>query len=221
MGFLAKLMIIPFEDSETVQMSPPAGPPFVAQFNPETFALTNEMEYGPDEQAHGEDGDEAKFKNIKPRTFNFELLLDGTGASGEKLDVMAQIALFKATVGFSGKIHRPRFLVLNWGVFLFTCVLESFTVTYKLFQSEGIPLRANLSASFKEHKPKALNELIKNLSSPDVTHAHLVKGGENLSLITYRVYKDPRYYIDVARTNDLNNLRNVDTGTTISLFPLR
>ena len=46
-GLHAKLTIIPFEDTETIQMGPPAGPPFVAQFNPETFAIANEMEYEP------------------------------------------------------------------------------------------------------------------------------------------------------------------------------
>ena len=37
----------------------------------------------------------------------------GTGASGEKVDVLAMIALFYATIGFDGKMHRPRFLVVR------------------------------------------------------------------------------------------------------------
>ena len=90
-GLLAKLVIIPFEDSDTVQVGPPAGPPFIAQFNPETLTLDNEIELGPEEPAHGDDGGEAKFKSIKPRTYNFEFLLDGTGASGLKLDVTLQV----------------------------------------------------------------------------------------------------------------------------------
>ncbi len=221
MGYLAKLAILPFDDSENVQAGPPSGPPFIAQFNPETFALTNEVNYGPEEPPHGADGDEAKFRSIDPRKFNFELLLDGTGASGEKREVLAQIELFKVTVGFHGKIHRPRFLVLNWGTFIFTCVLESFTITYKLFRPDGTPLRASLSASFKEHKPTALRQLLENVSSPDVAHAHAVKAGEHLPLITHRVYKDSRYYMEVARTNGLHTVRHVKPGTTLNLHPLR
>ncbi len=90
-----------------------------------------------------------------------------------------------------------------------------------VIRPDGTPLRATLSASFKEHKPKELKERVKNLSSPDIVHAHLVKEGEPLSLITYRTYKDPKYYIDVARTNDLDNLRGLETGTTLYLHPLR
>lgn len=221
-GFHAKLTIIPFEDSETIQKGPPAGPPFIAQFNPESFTITDEFDYSPQEpKAQGDVGGEAKYQGIKPRTFSFDLLLDGTGAAGDKKEVLEQLILFRQTVGFSGKIHRPHFLVLTWGTFIATCALESYSVNYKLFRPDGTPLRAVLSASFREHRDSKLNELLKNLMSPDVTHAHLVKGGEHLSLITHQVYKDPRYYFQVAEKNGLNNLRQVKTGTTLYLYTLK
>ncbi len=220
-GFMAKLTIIPFEDSETVQIGPPSGPPFIAQFNPESFTIDNEIELGPDEPSHGDDGEEAKFKSVKPRTFSFDFLMDGTGASGLKIEVLAQIQLFKLTTGFSGKIHRPKFLLLNWGSFIATCVLERFSINYKLFRPNGTPLRAVLSASFREHKPAPLRELLKNLSSPDLTHQHDIATGEHLALITYRIYKDPRYYFHVAEVNGLNNLRQLTTGHRLRLPPLR
>lgn len=220
-GLLVKLTITPFADSETVQTGSPAGPPFVAQFNPETLTVNNEIEFGPEEEAHGDIGGEAKFKSVKPRTFTFDFLLDGTGAAGLKIEVLAQIELFKQTVGFAGDIHRPRFLVLNWGPFIATCVLESFSITYKLFRPNGTPLRANLSATFREHKPPELKEREKNLSSPDIVHAHRVKEGEHLSLITHRVYKEPGYYIHVAAANALNNLRTLKPGAMLYLPPLQ
>lgn len=219
-GLLVKLTITPFEDSENVQMGPPAGPPFVAQFNPETLTINNEIEFGPEEPAHGDDGEEAKYKSTKPRSFTFDFLLDGTGAAGLKIEVLAQIELFKQTVGFTGKIHRPLYLVVNWGTFIATCVLESFSITYKLFRPNGTPLRATLSATFKEHKPKALKELEKNLSSPDLTHAHLVMEGEHLSLITHRIYRNPAYYVQVAEANGLDNLRALASGRTLLLPPV-
>lgn len=220
-GFMAKLTIIPFEDSENVQIGPPAGPPFIAQFNPESFTINNTIELGPEEPAHGDDGEEAKFKSIQPRTFGFDFLLDGTGAGGLKIEVLAQIELFKRTTGFSGKIHRPKFLLLNWGSFIATCVLESFAINYKLFRPNGTPLRAVLTASFREHKPAPLRELLKNLSSPDLTHRHDIAAGEHLALITYQIYKDPRYYLQVGEINGLNNLRNLTPGQSLRLPPLR
>jgi hypothetical protein len=220
-GLLVKLTIIPFADSENVQLGPPAGPPFIAQFNPESLTVNNEIEFGPEEEAHGDDGGEAKFKSILPREFTFDFLLDGTGAAGLKIEVLAQVELFKQTVGFAGDIHRPRFLVLNWGPFIATCVLKNFSITYKLFRPDGTPLRANLSATFREHKPPALKELQKNLSSPDIVHAHQVKEGEHLTLITQRIYKNPGYSFHVAAANGLDNLRKLRTGATIYLPPLQ
>ena len=167
-GFMAKLTIIPFEDSENVQIGPPAGPPFIAQFNPESFTINNEIELGPDEPAQGDDGEEAKFKSIKPRSFSFDFLMDGTGASGKKFEVLAQIALFKLTTGFSGKIHRPKFLLLNWGTFIATCVLESFSINYKLFRPNGTPLRAVQCKNHEPEKtipPKEIEEFIGRINS--------------------------------------------------------
>lgn len=223
-GLHTKLTITPFNDPDTVQAGPPSGPPFIAQFNPETFTVSNQYTYQTNE-ATGKDGKSAKFAAIEPRTFNFDLLLDGTGAAGseltgDRMDVLGSLNLFKKTVGFKGEEHQPPFLLISWGTFIATCVIETFSVTYKLFRPDGSPLRAILSVSFKEHKSSELIQRLMNLSSPDVTHAHLVKGGEHLSLITHRIYKDPQWYYQVGLVNELNNLRELQSGATITLPPM-
>jgi hypothetical protein len=234
-GVLVKLMIIPFEESENVQLAPPAGPPFIAQFNPETYAETTEIELTPSEPAHGDDGAEAKFKSIKPKSYTFDLTFDGTGVApaapplgaagsldpGTGLSVVAQIELFKSTVGFSGNIHRPRFLLLVWGRLIVTCVLETFSITNKLLSPIGLPLRAVVSATFKEHRDNAVAELIKNLASPDIPHAHLVKEKEHLSTIVNGIYKTPAHYVSVAEANDLDTVRHVKPGVSLYLPPVR
>lgn len=233
-GALLKLTIIPFEDSEGA-MGPPAGPPFLVQFNPETYTDTTEFKYGPDDPPQGAAGSEAKFERVNPKKYSFELMLDGTGVSpapppagaldgvapSTGLSVVAQIELFKLTVGFSGNVHRPRFLMLVWGRLIATTVLESYSVAYKLFSPAGLPLRATLSVTFREHTPKGFGELLKNLASPDVEHAHQVREGEHLSAIVARVYKDPAYYPAVARFNGLDTLRAVEPGRALYLPPLR
>jgi hypothetical protein len=79
-GALLKLTIIPFEDVAG-GIGPPAGPPFIVQFNPETYTDTTEFKVGPDAPAQGEVGGEAKFQGVNPKKFSFELMLDGTGVS--------------------------------------------------------------------------------------------------------------------------------------------
>ena len=232
-GALLKLTILPFEDSENA-LGPPAGPPFVVQYNPETYTDTTEFKYGPDEPPAGASGSEAKFERVNPKKYSFELMLDGTGVSpapppagafdalvpASGLSVVAQIELFKLTVGFAGNIHRPRFLMLVWGRLVVTAVLESYSVAYKLFSPAGLPLRATLSTTFREHTPKDFGALLKNLASPDVEHAHQVLEGEHLSKIVHDAYKEPRHYIAVAKENKLDTVRHVHPGSAIYMPPV-
>lgn len=233
-GALLKLTIIPFEDSENV-MGAPAGPPFVVQFNPETYTDTTEFKYDDAEGAPGSNGKEAKYSHTSPKKYSFELMLDGTGVSpapmpagafdalapSSGLSVVAQVELFKATVGFSGNIHRPRFLMLLWGRLVAVTALESFSLAYKLFSPAGLPLRATLSVTFREHTPKGFGEFLKNLASPDIHHAHQVLDGEHLTRIVHGVYKDPAYYLAVAEENHLDTVRHLKPGSILHLPPLR
>lgn len=233
-GALAKLTIIPFEELEG-GIGPPAGPPFVVQFNPETYTDATEIRLGPSDPPKGNVGSEAKFEGENPKKYAFELLLDGTGISpappptgaldgvapSSGLSVVAQLELFKVTVGFSGNTHRPRFLMLVWGRLVVTTALESFSVVYKLFSPAGLPLRATLSATFREHTPKGFGKLLKNLASPDIDHAHMVCEGDRLPTIVHRTYKNPSYYVAVAMANRLDSVRTLTLGSELHLPPVR
>jgi hypothetical protein len=230
-GALVKLTIIPFETSKTFADGPPSGPPFIAQFNPTEYTDARELEMNSDQVPHGADGNEAKVKGFKPRSWTFDLMFDGSGATGilggaggprsSVLTVNAQIEAFKLTVGFSGETHRQRFLQLVWGRLFVTCALESFSVNYKLFDQAGLPIRAVVSATFREHKDPEIQEREKNLASPDIQHARLVEEGDTLPNVVNAIYRDPGRYIAVARANRLNNVRCLVPGTELRLPPVR
>jgi nucleoid-associated protein YgaU len=59
-----------------------------------------------------------------------------------------------------------------------------------------------------------------NRSSPDLTHYRIVKAGDNLPLMTQRIYGDPKYYLEVARVNKLVNFRNLKPGQAIYFPPI-
>ena len=69
--------------------------------------------------------------------------------------------------------------------------------------------------------PKELKERQENRSSPDIVHSHIVTSNEHLSLITHRVYKDPKFYIQVAQQNELDTVRHLKAGSTLYLPPLK
>ena len=220
---MTKLTILPFEYSETFQIQKPAGPPFVVQFNPETYTDETKIELAPTEPAHGDVGQEAKFKSIQPKTYAFELTMDGTGYSEGyegKASVALQIEAFKLVTGFSGNVHRPKFLMLVWGTLAVTCVLESFTITYKLFTPEGLPLRATVAATFKEHKDPETSAREQNLASPDIDHVRQAVAGDRLPSMVFDVYRSTRHTVDVARANGLDTIRRVSEGQVLVLPPL-
>lgn len=229
-GALLKLTIIPFKDADLGVMGPPAGPPFIAQFNPESYTDTTEFRYE-EAQAQGETSAEAKFQSIAPKKFSFELLLDGLGVSpapppagaldavapSSGLSVVAQLEHFRLTVGFFNEAHRPNFLLLLWGKLVAMTAIESYAVAYKLFSPAGLPLRATLTASFREHVPKAMAALMQNLASPDVVHAHRMVEGDHLTRVVDAVYRSPAHTIDVARANGFDTIRWLAPGTAVTL----
>lgn len=192
---------------------------YIAMFNPEKFSDTIHINYQPDEAA-GSTGSIQNFNQIPPRSFTFDFLIDGTGAAGEKRIVALDIELFKYTVGYVGTTHRPTFLILHWGTFLVRCIIKSYTINYTLFNSLGIPLRATINATFEEYVTPELEERINFLSSPDVTHERTVTAKDRLDLMSYHIYKTPKYYMELAKVNNLNQFRKLQESEKIFFPPV-
>jgi len=87
-----------------------------------------------------------------------------------------------------------------------------------MFDIFGLPIRAKISASFTERTPSGLGAILSMLSSPDLTHTRTVAEGDILPLMTYKIYKDQNYYLQVAKVNKLKNFRKLKAGSTI-IFP--
>jgi hypothetical protein len=204
---------------------PFAGPPFVpfiAMFNPESFAVHEDISWC-NNAPPGSSGTDPTYGQLQPRTFTMEFTLDGTGVNtnGAKIPVTAQVALFRlVTTNVQGAIHRPPPLMVQYGTFVCTCVMNSSDVTYTLFDMFGLPIRAKISAKFTERKHGALSAVLDMLSSPDLTHHVGVKDGDTLPMLTYRVYNDQTYYLQVARVNRLKNFRKLVPGTTLVFPPI-
>jgi nucleoid-associated protein YgaU len=193
---------------------------FEVMFNPSSYTINNKINFDT-QQAEGSDGSDPKFKNIAPEAFSLEFMLDGTGVAKTNLPVLEQVANFKkVTLSVNSSTHRPNYLIVQWGTFIRDCVMESANITYTLFSSEGIPLRAKITASFIDRKESKLNSMASMLSSPDLTHTVQIQQGDLLPLLTYKMYRDQKYYLQVARVNKLKNFRKLNPGTEINFPPL-
>jgi len=108
--------------------------------------------------------------------------------------------------------------MIKYGAVLLKCVLKSVNITYNLFTPAGKPIRAKVDCTFASAIDQELSEMINSKCSPDLTHKRVVKQSQNIIGMANNIYKSNDYYLDVARINDLNNFRKVDTGTEL-LFP--
>jgi nucleoid-associated protein YgaU len=110
--------------------------------------------------------------------------------------------------------------MIGWGTLLFKGILAEMTIEYKLFSPEGVPLRAVVKASFKGIVEDLLRLAKENNNSPDLTHVRIVKEGDTLPLMTFRIYGDSKYYLQVAEANNLTNFRRLKPGQQIKFPPI-
>ncbi len=183
----------------------PMGVPFLAMLNPENFSVKEDVTWY-DKPLPGKNGSDPTFLAVRPRTFTIDFILDGTGVNtnGVKIPVTAQVALFRGvTTNIRGTIHRPSYLMV-----------------YTMFDLAGLPIRAKISASFTERIIPGLSDVLGMLSSPDLTHEVEVKEYDLLPLLTYNIYQNQHYYLQVAKANRIKNFRKLKPGMKLSFYPL-
>jgi len=233
-GEIQKLTIGTYENSDYQKRIDAKA--FKAFINPTGYSVTYKTELEPG-QALGTAKTDLKYTASPSTDLQLEFLFDGTGVTEEnsgiklinkikgktfkKTTVKDQVdAFYKATGKVAGPIHKPYNVILNWGSFEFKGVLAEFTVEYKLFDNEGQPLRAIGKAKFSESISPKLESAEKKNESPDVTHKRTVQAGDTLPLMTERIYGDSKYYLEVAKVNNLINFRQLKPGTELYFPPI-
>lgn len=211
------LKIIPVNESGL-----PNGVPFIAMFNPDQIAIDETLVWA-ESTTPGTEGSDPDYIKTHGRSFSIDIMLDGTGVNtnGAKIPVTAQVLLFRlATTKINGIEHQPNFLLLQYGLLIINCVLRSSTITYTAFDMFGLPIRAKIHAVFAERVAHGLSNLLSMLSSPDLTHNVTVKPYDLLPYLTNNIYKDQKYYLQVAKVNKLKNFRKLEAGTELSFPPI-
>jgi nucleoid-associated protein YgaU len=175
-------------------------------------------------QQQGDISPKTAFKGYESEKLEFELLLDGTGVTGNTSTntVQKQLAtLKKVTYAYNGEQHEPYPVVITWGTSVsFRGRLTSININYSLFDSSGNPLRATVSLSFTKFLTQKEKSALKKQSSPDLTHIIEFKAGDSLPMLCHKIYNDSSYYIEVARANNLISTRQIKPGTKLYFPPL-
>lgn len=219
---------------------------YVALVNPETYAIQYQIVLK-NKNVPGTSGSNPNYVYTPVPNLQFDFLFDATGVipkpstlgalsdipvvgaiasavSGiisptEEYDVMNEINKFKNVLfTYQGVQHSPNKIQILWGKLIFDGNLTSLNLNFKLFKPDGTPLRAVATANFSGSITDKLRVAKENKSSPDLTHIRQVMEGDTLPLMTYNIYGDSSYYLEVARVNNLFNFRNLKAGDKI-IFP--
>lgn len=220
---------------------------YSALVNPETYTVKHKIIYDSTVQPAGNPGKELQYSHTPPPDLQFDFLFDSTGvipvplegiagalsnipiagavagalSNTKKYNILDEIETFKKIVlNYDGDIHEPRTVELIWGTLYFKGKLTSLQFNYKLFQPDGVPIRAIATAAFSGTVEDDLRKAQKKNNSPDLTHIRVVKEGDTLPLMAYKIYGDPAYYLEVARVNKITNFRNLTPGEEIFFPPV-
>lgn len=220
-GQLEKLQIIAFKQPDYSD-APEEQETFTAMLNPESYVLDYKVEYQ-DGQGQGTSAAQQRFSVTKPEEISFELLLDSTGVTdGNARESIEDdiTSLRDILLKYEGEIHEPKHFQVVWGSLLFKGRCTGLNISMKLFNPSGKPIRAICKVSFTGSVEDNLRTAEERNESPDLTHYHVVKAGETLPMLCYRVYGQSRHYLEIARYNRLSQFRSLEVGTQIAFPPL-
>lgn len=227
-GALAKLNIQAYSEAEMTEGSK-VGSLFVTTLNPEKYTLGFSNEYNV-QPAVGSSHPTPQYKGSAVQDLSIDFLFDQTGALSQKKEgadliqtkgVDEQIQDFlNLAYDFQGAEHKPNYLKISWGKFTFNCLLKEVQIEHKLFQADGKPIRAVAKAKFISFVSELKRIATEKKSSPDLTHVRMVNAGDTLPLMCYRIYGDSKYYIEVAKANQIASFRTLIPGQQIYFPPI-
>ncbi|MEH2521998.1 nucleoid-associated protein YgaU [Bradyrhizobium sp. AZCC 1610] len=127
----------------------------------------------------------------------------------------------RGLLNINTELHAPPLVAFEWDREIFKGVLESLNVTYTLFSSTGVPLRAKLSTTLREYRPVNVQFSERPRNSPDVEKSFTVRRGDELWSIAAQIYRDPAQWRALALANDIQDPRSLEPGTQLLVPRLR
>lgn len=196
------------------------GNKFECMINPSSYQQTSGISYRKVKPLGGRT--EEKFDKYEPEKFSFkDFILDGTGVvAGATEPVKNQVKQLRmAAYNYVNKENDSPIVHISWGPLSRFARLDSITVDYTLFKPNGEPLRAKVNLSFRTYTSST--EFAKLEAREEAEKGQVVetKNGDTLANLCQEIYGDSKYYLEVAKFNNLSSISNIKPGTVLRFPP--
>jgi len=196
---------------------------FKALIQPKNISIEKGIQFSQDDTANTNFA-KKQYQGYLPITFGVELVFDSTkkNANNETYSIKEKVRELEDTIYiYEGSIHKPLYLHVVWGEIDDYCHLKKYDIEYYLFNIDGYAARARVSLAFETYASPEYLKRQANNQSPDMTHVKTFREGDNILSMSREVYGDSKYFVQVAKYNNLINFRNIAPGTQLVFPPLK
>jgi hypothetical protein len=196
------------------------GPKLECYFNPTEYSISksNDWKY---KSVTGTSFSPPEFGGGQPRQIELSLLFDQTFPPytlSVRESTAALLDMMEVPSGKTGGSPTavPPFVTFEWGRLVFKGACTSLSVTYKLFEPNGDPLRADVKLTLKqaEAAQQGQNPTTRAAAGYGV---HRVRDGDTLPSISYQAYGDATKWRLIAEANGVDNPLHLRRGLPLSL----
>lgn len=151
-GKLEKMTFWAFTDN-TYKKQIPGLNTFTVQINPDSFSRSLSVKWAGSSTRDSKNS-EGKFGGFNAEKYTFKIVFDGTGIVYGVTDIKTRIKNFLDVVykvpaqKNSKNAERGAYVKLFYCGESFNCVVDSISINYTLFSTDGSPLRATLNCAF-------------------------------------------------------------------------
>lgn len=210
-------------------------------YNPESYTQERSTQYS---EATGlaSNAPSIQFMHGSTETLRMELFFDSYTAASEvggsvidkivfainslapsptKMDVRKYTSKIYDLMLIDSSTHVPPLLKIEWSSLQFKGHLVSCTQRFTKFSEDGAPVRATLSVMFKQYTEPSQIAAMKPNESPDTAKYRTVHQGDSLWGVSAKEYGQCDMWRVIARANNIENPRLLNTGDIIRLPALK
>ncbi|WP_326577188.1 LysM peptidoglycan-binding domain-containing protein [Streptomyces sp. NBC_00487] len=196
---------------------------FSFEFNPAELTLRRGAQWKTTISAAVRDGALPEFMGPEAREMNVEIFLDSSDKPSGTTVLKKVESLLSCcevtTKSLAAKQPSPPWVVFQWGSFStarFTAYVSSVDVTYSLFGTTGVPIRATCRMSLHEipSTTKGQNPTSGALTARSV---HRVVAGDSLQSLAWREYGNASAWRAIAEANGIDDPTRLPTGIELVL----